>query len=193
MTSIWDTVTNNNSKYNKYHTFYFCFVCQTEDQRLKMSAKKQLFLLSCLDCQGSCKKSKGRVSTLYQIKEDELFLEWMQVMCTQVAKLNANIPAINSLALTQRFSTWWDKLGAKPKLIIIIYPSSASDGTLDSHTVEEKKWIKTFVTHSAPHLINNPMYTWKQIRVHIITGFTYAEAFSGFLQLFSLVLWTRQE
>lgn len=59
---------------------------------------------SCLDCQRLMQKVEGRVSTLYQIKEDELFLEWMQVMCTQVAKLNANIP-YNSLSTNPEVST----------------------------------------------------------------------------------------
>lgn len=66
-------------------------------------------------------KFEGRVSTLYQIKEDELFLEWMQVMCTQVAKLNANI-LYNSLSPNPEISTWWDKLGAKPNLILSSIP-----------------------------------------------------------------------
>ncbi len=66
-------------------------------------------------------KVEGRVSTLYQIKEDELFLEWMQVMCTPVDKLNANI-LYNSLSTDPEVSTWWDKLGAKPKLILSSIP-----------------------------------------------------------------------
>lgn len=55
-----------------------------------MSAKKQLFLHPAVSTvKGSW---EGRVSTLYQIKKDGLFLELMQVVCTQVADWDASIP-----------------------------------------------------------------------------------------------------
>lgn len=44
MTPISDTVTNNTIENTTNSTPFFPPICQTEDQRVKMSAKKQLFL-----------------------------------------------------------------------------------------------------------------------------------------------------
>lgn len=64
---------------------------------------------------------EGRIFKLYQIKENELFLDSLLMPSTQVAESEATIPW-NGFSTNLEVSNRSDKVGAKPKLIISSTP-----------------------------------------------------------------------
>lgn len=65
-------------------------MCQTEDQRVKMSAKKLLFLGPAVI--QNVPKLDSRISPFYKIKKDKQFLDLMLVRFAQVADLDTKFP-----------------------------------------------------------------------------------------------------